>query len=296
MLSADDLRFFLHVVRQGRLVAAAEVLGVDHTTVSRRIGRLERDLGRRLFHRSTAGWTVTEAGEQLLVHAQAIDSAVTAAAGAGTDRGRLSGTVRIATPDAFGAFVLVPGLAPLRARHPDLDVHVVTSTRKVSLSLREFDVAVTLEEPQPRHVSYRKLTDYALRLYASPRYLADRAPVRRIEDLTGHTLIWYVDDLLDIAPLRLLDDLVPHHHVAIQTNSVTGHWQAAVAGLGIAPLPRYLADPDHRLVPVLDEVTILRSYWVAVPRESARLDRVRAAVGLLEQIAHERRADLLGEA
>ncbi len=104
-----------------------------------------------------------------------------------------------------------------------------------------------------------------------------------------------MDDLLDITPLRFLDEVLPGRHVAIQTNSVTGHWQAAVAGLGVAPLPRYLGDQDERLVPILEDVLgIQQTYWLAVPKEAARFRRVRAAVDLLDRIVADRRRDLLG--
>lgn len=97
---------------------------------------------------------------------------------------------------------------------------------------------------------------------------------------------------MDITPLRVLDHLLPGHHVTIQTNSVDGHWQAAIAGLGVALLPRYLGDPDPRLVRVLpDTVQVGRTYWLAIPKECLRLDRVRAAVTLLDQIVAERRCD-----
>lgn len=295
MTSADGLRYFLQVAKRGRLTAAADALGVDHTTVGRQIGRLERALGHRLFDRNPTGWTLTDAGHRLLPHAEAVEAAVIAASGlGGAGPGQLDGTVRIATPDAFGAFLLAPGLGPLRQQHPDLDVQIVTSTRNVPLGMREFDVAVTLEGPQRRHALYRKLTDYTLGLYASRSYLEGRGPVDSRADLHDHTLIWYVDDLLDITPLRVLNELLPDQRVSIQANSVAGHWQAAVAGLGIALLPRYLGSQDHRLVPVLShDLTFNRSYWLAVPRELARLARVRAVIDLLEEIVTVRRRDLL---
>jgi DNA-binding transcriptional LysR family regulator len=295
VVSADALRHFLQVARRRRLVWAAEALNVDHTTVGRQINRLERDLGYRLFDRSPSGWTLTDAGEQLVPHAEAVEAAVTAAVADEGAEGRLSGKVRIVTPEAFGAFILIPGLGALRKQHPDLGVDIVTSTRNVVLGMREFDVAVTLEEPRPRHATYRRLTDYALALYATPEYLAAHPPIQDRDALRDHTLIWYVDDLLDITPLRLFDEILPDHHVTIQTNSVTGHWQAAVTGLGVALLPRYLGDPDPRLVRVLaDTVQVRRTYWLAIPKEYARLGRVRTVVSLLDRIVADRRADLQG--
>lgn len=295
MLSADDLRYFLEVARRRRLVAAAQALDVDHTTVGRRITRLERGLGHRLFDRSTSGWSMTEAGQRLLPHAESVESALIAAREAqqpGADR--FAGTVRIAAPDGFGAFALTPALASLRARHPELAVELVTVSQHVPLGTRDFDIVVTLEKPPPRFHS-RKLTDYLLRLYASRKYLERRPPIRTREDLHDHTLIWYVDDLLDVAPLRFLGEILPGHQAQIQTNNITGHWQAVVAGVGVAPLPSYIARGDPRLVPVLpDDVVVRRSYWLAVPGDLARIARIRAVVALLDEIVHDRRDDLLG--
>lgn len=168
MFSADDLRYFLEVARRQRLVAAGHALGVDHTTVGRRVSRLERSYGHRLFDRSASGWTLTEAGAELLPHAESVEAALARARETGVQSSEgASGTVRVATPDGFGAFLLTPGLGPLRERHPELTVELVTATRTIALGVRDFDIAVTLEEPSPRF-SHRKLTDYVLRLYATP--------------------------------------------------------------------------------------------------------------------------------
>lgn len=294
MTSADGLRYFLQVAKRGRLSAAADALRVDHTTVGRQVGRLERALGYRLFDRTPSGWILTDAGHRLVPHAEAVEAAVAAASGISESAGQLDGAVRVATPEAFGVFLLAPGVRSLRHRHPDLDVQIVTSTRNVPLGLREFDVAVTVEEPQRCYALCRRLADYSLGFYASPSYLAEHGSVESQADLRGHTLIWYVDDLLDINPLRAVNDRLLDLRVAIQANTVAGQWQAAVAGLGIALLPSYLGNSDERLVPLLaHELTFTLSYWLAVPREFARLDRVHAVINLLDEIVRVRRRDLL---
>lgn len=295
VMSADDLRHFLEVARRQRLVAAGVALGVDHTTVGRRVSRLERALGQRLFDRSAAGWTLTEAGRNLLPHAETVESALIRAS---EDTPRVgegaSGTVRIATPDGFGSFLLMPALGPLRARNPGLDVELVTASRTIALGMRDFDIAVTLEEPSPRF-AHRLLTDYVLRLYATPGYLDRNPPIRDRKDLHAHTLIWYVDDLLDVAPLRFLGQVLPGLNAQIQTNNLTAQWTAAAASLGIAILPTYVARTDPRLVPVLpDEVQVRRGYWLTVPRDLARLARITAVTDLLDTLVRERRDDLFG--
>ncbi|MEN0136075.1 MAG: LysR family transcriptional regulator [Rhodococcus sp. (in: high G+C Gram-positive bacteria)] len=291
MIDADDLRYFLEVARTGRLVAAGRGLGVNHSTVGRRITALERALGNRLFDRVPTGWVLTDAGHELVVHAETIESALLAAMeGAASGSGRLSGTVRIAAPDGFGAFILAPNLEELRSQNPDLDVEIVTATRHDVLVTREFDVAVTLERPSPRSVDISELADYRLGLYASESYLASHPRISHVLDLHEHALIGYVDSLLDVPALRILDEVLPGHRTQIQTNNITGQWTATAAGLGVSALPLYIGDPDPRLVRILaDDVTLLRKYWLIVPRELQRLARVRTTIAMLRSIATKHR-------
>lgn len=279
MFTADNMRFMLELSRTGRLADAAKRLDVDQTTVSRKISRLEKDAGTRLFDRGSSGWQLTEAGRRLVPYAESIESTLLAAldatASASTDG--LTGTVRVLSPDGFGAFVLVPGLGSLRAEHPGLFTELLTSTTHDLLTGRDFDIAVTLERPSPRSVVVRKLADYDLRLYASRRYLEEHDAIISRDDLRTHTLIWYVDAFLDVEPLRILDRLLPDYRAHIQTNNITGHYQAVKHGVGLALLPSYVAATDEDLVPVLpDKILAQRTYWLVIPRELARLARIRA--------------------
>ncbi|WP_420111750.1 LysR family transcriptional regulator [Pseudactinotalea sp.] len=289
--SAEDLRIFLAVARTGRLGRAAALLGLDHTTVGRRISTLERDVGRRLFDRATDGWHLTPDGERLLAPAETVDAALSAAhESLGVREHSLTGTVRILTTDGFGAFLMPDVLRSLTQRHAGLVVELVTETQHVSSSTRDFDVAITLEEPTSTRLIHRRLTDYTLRLYATPDYLAGHPPIRRIEDLRGHTMIWYVDRLLDVASLRLLHEIRPAA-ANIQSTNLVAHWQAAAAGAGVALLPCYVAEQDTRLRAVVPGFDVRRTYWISSPSEHARLARVRACVGLID--AHVRRSGLL---
>lgn len=287
MLIADDLQFFLEVARTGRLVTAARTLGVDHTTVGRRITHLERTLGTRLFNRKPTGWTMTDAGNTLVVHAKAAESAVLAAVEElSSSAGHLSGTVRFVTPSGFGVFVLLPELRTVREDYPALTVEVVTASglnALASLTDREFDVGVTLDKPLAHGLDAYPLAEYWLRMYATVEYLESHAQVESVRDLYHHDLIGYVDAMLDIPALRMLDEVLPRrHHLHIQTNNISGQWMAAVAGLGIALLPQYIGEPDPRLVCVLgDSVCVTRRYWMVVPRELQRLARTRVAQAVL---------------
>ncbi|QOR71630.1 LysR family transcriptional regulator [Ruania alkalisoli] len=292
--STDDLRVFLAVARTGRLVQAGALLGVDHTTVGRRISALERTAGRRLFDRRSEGWELTPDGERLLGPAEAVDAALASAHEALESGERtLTGTVRILATDGFGAFLVPPVLRTLRERHPGLVVELVTETQHIGSSVRDFDVAVTLEEPASSRLVHRRLADYVLRLYATPEYLERHPPVGTVEDLRAHTLIWYVDRLLNVEPLRVLHEVRPTA-ANIQSTNVVAHWQAAAAGAGIALLPCYIAEEDPRLTQVLPDLEVRRTYWISSPAEHARLARVRAVVGLIDEAMRRSRSRLIG--
>lgn len=286
MISPDDLSYFLQVARSQRLTTAGQVLGVNHTTVGRRIARLEGQLGRRLFDRRSTGWTLTAVGEKLMFHAETIEDALAAASTVVENSGSsLSGSVRIVAPDGFGAYLLTPALGPMRQRHPELTIEIMTASQKSSFTEREFDVAVVLVEPSRNAVWAEPLLDYTLRLYASRDYVAENPPINAVEDLRKHPLIFYVDEVLDIDPLRIMKEILPGYTAKIQTNNITGHLRATVAGLGIAPLPSYIGDQSDELVRVLpDLVGVERRYWIVVPRGLERLQRVREVVALLRTI------------
>lgn len=290
MISADDLRVLLEVARRRRLTEAAKHLEVNHTTVSRHIARLEQAAGVRLFDRHTDGWTLTEAGEHLSVHAEAVEAALVAAAEELSASGHtVTGRVRVIAPDGLGTYVILPALGELLRQHPALVVEVVTANRHASLTPREFDVAITIERPQARAVDVHKLTDFTLAFYASPEYLETHAPVTVANDLYGHRLIWYVDEALEHSTFNLLFELLPHAQPQIQTNYLAGHIEAAAAGLGIAFLPTFIGDGQSMLRRLHHiESPVERSYWVSIPRDLKRLPRVRLVAGYLSTVIAER--------
>ena len=293
VVDTENLRFLLEVARTGRLRDAAARLQVDETTVSRRIGRLEQDLGVRMFDRTPQGWRITEPGLLILPHAEAIESSVARALEAVISHpGDLSGTARILAPDGFGANVLMPGLQPLLDSHRNLSLEVITATSHDLITARDFDVAVTLERPSPRSASVRHLADYELRCYASRDYLSRHGMPGSVDELRrDHDLIWYVDALLDVIPLRVLDELLPRAHARLQTTNITGQHSAVRAGLGVALLPTFIGAADADLVGVLpEELRISRTYWLVVPRDLTELLRVReitqAILSLVERHPH----------
>lgn len=282
-LRADDLLYLLEVVRTGRLVDAAQRLGVDHTTVARRVAALEKAVGHRLVDRTARGWRLTDNGEELLAHAEAIETAVHSVTRAdASSRSNLGGTVRIAAPDGIGCTVIPDAVVDLRRRHPQLEFELTTATRRFDITSRDYDVAITLQRAQSRRLVVRHLTDYRMGLYATRDYLATHPPVRSREDLGQHALIWYVESLLEVAELDIFETHVLPRRPIIRSSNVSAQLRFVTAHGGIGFLPRFLVMDRPDLVPVLpDVVSARRTMWLVARRESLGLARVATTVDAL---------------
>ena len=295
MADWDNLRFFLELARTGTLVGAARRLGVDHTTVARRIQALEQQLGGPLFSREADGHRLTEAGRRLQPQVEAMESAFRSVERAvPASQEGLSGLVRIGATEGFGTVVLAPQLALFAQRHPRLVIDLLAMPRLVHLSRREADIVISLERPARGPVVVTRLSDYVLRLYASRPYLAGRGAIRSREDLRGHTFISYVDDLLFSKELQYLDELYKPEAFALRSTSILAQHQAARAGAGIAVLPSFIAEPDPELVRVLPgEANFTRTFWMSVPAETRHLARMKAVWDFLRETVERQRALLL---
>lgn len=290
----DDLRHFLAVSRAGQLARAAAGLGVDATTVGRRLRRLEKALGQTLFEQTQEGQTLTEAGEQLLLKAEAIEREVRAIEASPEAGQHLAGSIRLSVSEGFGTWFVAHHLASFAAAHPKLRIDLVASSGFLNPSRREADVAILLARPRKGPLFTRKLTDYRLRLYAARSYLAARGPVPNVEALRGHPLIGYVPDLLYAPELRYLAEIAPALEPRIRSTSINAQYRLVASGAGIAVLPCFIGDADAHLVRVLDDISVTRSFWLVTHADTRQLPRVDAFVAWLTELAGVRQPRLLG--
>lgn len=292
-VSTDDLRYLIAVARVGRLTSAATLLGVDHTTVRRRLDRLESALGARLLDRGADGWELTGVGRDVLDRASALEGIVeqVVAAASGDDQAR--GTVRVAAPEGFGSLFVAPALARVRTRFPGIDVELVTSTRPLSLRNSGFDLAVTIGSAAGARVHSEHLTDYALRLYAAPAYLERHAPIRTVSDLEGHDLVFYVDALLTVHELDLAP-VLGGMRMGFGSTNVFAQLEAARAGAGIGLLHAFMGEGAAGLVPVLpDEVDFRLPFTLSTRPDSPAVDAVAIVRDALRDEVVRRRSELL---
>ena len=293
-LRADDLRYLLAVARTGRLVAAADALGVDHTTVSRRIAALEKILGLRLMERGTEGWTLTDAGKAVSENARTIEDALARVADAVSGQGTpsLHGTVRVSAPDGFGSVIATPALARIRRHHPGLHVELVTATRQLTMHASGFDLALTIGRPAGSRLVTEHLTDYALGLYASDEYLARCGSPKSTADLREHALIFYIESMLQVGDLDIERHL-PGATPAFSSTNVFAQLEATRVGAGVGVLPVFLAQRAQLRRLLADEVDIRLPITLAVRREAVTQATVRAVRSALHTEVADRVAELL---
>ncbi|MFH8252496.1 LysR family transcriptional regulator [Microbacterium sp. B2969] len=277
----DALMTFLAAARLGRYTAAAEVLGVNHSTVSRRIAALEEAMGGRLLVRTAAGWDITPLGRRALAVAERIEASVRELAEEG---GAVQGMVRIAAPEAFTSVFLVPAMAALQARHPALAVELIAATQRVRQNRSGVDLEIVVGRPQVHRAYATPICDYALVLYATPAYLAREGTPTTIAELARHPLNYYIESSLQVDELDRAIQALPASPASIRSTSVFAHVEAAAAGAGIGLLPDFLGDADPRLVRVLDGVfSHPLGYWAVTRDEGPRNPVVAEALSAIRE-------------
>jgi DNA-binding transcriptional LysR family regulator len=286
--NADDLLVLLEVARSGTFAAAGAVLGVEHTTVSRRVSALEKALGRPVIVRTSKGCSLTEFGRSLMDGAEQIERTMASVAKTSATPARapaaLAGLVRIAAPEAFGAGFVAPVMARMHRLHPAVTLELVTATRPLVQGVGA-DIEIGVGEPTSRRVDAFTLASYTLGIYASEDYVAAHGRPAHRADLAGHSLIYYIDSLLKVTDLDLIDELFPGGSVEIGSTSVHAQVQVALAGGGIGILPNFLAARVPGLTRLLPREVDIPLVFTAVL--APRAVRRPAATAVLQELQNE---------
>jgi len=285
----SDLPVFLAVARSGQLARAATALKTDATTVGRRIRRLERELGERLFEQSPLGQTLTPAGIALLARVEKMAEIAGAIAPLSTDGEGVQGSIRVSVSEGFGSWFLARHIGGLLTRHPGLEIDLVANSGFLSPSRRETDVAVLLARPRRGPLIVRKLTDYTLHLYAASRYLEEHDDIRDPAALHRHPLIGYISDILYAPELRYLEELPVAASPRLRSTSINAQHQMVASGNGLGILPRFIGSNDPTLVNILPELSIQRSFWLVTHRETHGFPHVTAFRNWLVSLVGEKR-------
>lgn len=294
--SADDLLVLLAVGRTGRFVTAAEELGLNHTTISRRIAALEYAIGGRLLARVSGGWELTDLGRDALAAAEAVEAAVGVLTNTG-DRPELQGVVRMSATDGFSAYIAAPAAASVQRRHPRVAVEIVTVTRRATQQRSGLDVEIVVGEPQVHRARAIRLGEYRLGLYGSADYLAEHGTPTRLSDLSRYPLVYFIDSMLQVDDLDLARSFGPAMRESVTSTNVFVHVEATRAASGLGMLPCFMADRHADLIRVLpDTVAMELTYWLVTRSETLRRPEVAAVVDAIVTRMAEQRDVLLGTA
>ena len=280
----DDLKIFLDVARQPKLDKAALHLSIDATTISRRLRRLESDLGQTLFERTRRGHILTQAGEQLLRRVEEMESLSLDIASDGSSQKDAAGRIRLGATEGLGTTIIAPSLAEFRTLYPDIHVDLIALSGFVSVPKREADMSILLTRPAKGRLKIRKLADYTLKLYAADQYLAARGRISSTSDLSDETLIGYVDDLIYSSQLRYFDELMPGIVPQLCSPSILAQAEMIAAGAGIGFLPEFMALRLPNLREVMpDQMRVKRSFWLSIHEDVAGLARNRVMIDFLSR-------------
>jgi DNA-binding transcriptional LysR family regulator len=240
MPDLEDLRTFVEVADAGGVTAGARRLGLPKSIVSRRLVRLERNLGAQLLARTTRGAALTEAGASFREHAARVVAELEAARDAVSPEGEVSGRLRIAAPLTFGPTHVAPALAEFARRHPKLHVHAAYSDRFVDLVSEGFDAAVRVGYLPDSNLIARRIAPLRGKCVASPEYVKAHGAPRTPEELLEHECLMQGTEAWRLVASGKTLSVRPRGRFKADNGVALA--AAALAGLGIAALPDFLID------------------------------------------------------
>ena len=282
----NDLRYILAISRGETLAAAARLLGVDDTSVARRLTAMQQATGTRLYQRLADGTLqLTTAGKRTAQHAQKIEREIGALDGLlkGTDDA-VSGIVRITSVPIIVNHILVPAADSLLQRHPKLRLELLADPRDLSLTRHETDLALRLARPK---TGGTKVTARCVGTIRYDVYASVSCSLREAKALPWLT---YDESMAHLPQARWIAATAArnYHRIApVHVNDAEALLEAVIAGLGRTLLPCVIADGDPRLrrIGVKRRAALSRELWLLRHSELRTLGRIEAAVKWIEQIA-----------
>lgn len=289
-LDLNDIPYFLAVVEEGSLSAAARRLGVAQPTVGRRIRGMESSLNVRLFNRVAERHELTDVGQRILRAAERIrQNASVVEKRAGGSESELSGAVRITATEGFANLWLVNQLDALKEQLPEVKVEIFVTTKLTDMLRLEADIALRIGTPGSEELVGRRVAEIGFGLYASEDYLSSFGLPNATDQLSGHRIIESSGALSGVAQAELLRKVGSKAKTMLHTDSIMTQLQAASDGFGIAPLAHYVG-ASRGLVRVLaGDFDVNLDLWLLTHQDLRNTARVRAVMqslsALLEQDA-----------
>jgi molybdate transport repressor ModE-like protein len=278
----SDLQYFLAVAQCGSISQAARILRVNHSTVLRRLQRLEEQLGVALFQRLPGGYALTTAGEALAGQLDGVAEQIERAERQllGQDL-QVRGSIRLTSTDTLFASLLTPLLAEFRQQHPGLSLQLVINNSFLSLTQREADMAVRGTNRPPENLVGRCVGRIQTALYASSAYLASRPATLALSE---HLWVGPDDSLAHLEQATWLAARVPAEQVVARSDSLVGMVECVRQGMGLGLLLCPLAEARGDLLRLADAGPALDTQvWLLTHPDLRKVARIRALSDFLYQ-------------
>ena len=282
-LDWNDLRLILAIARTGSLAGAARQLGINHSTVFRRLNACEQAMGVRVFDRLPEGYIASAAGEEVLRHAESAEQAVLGLERAVSGRDfRLSGRLRVTTAPALATDYLAAYVADFRTQYPEIEIEIAVGDRDYDLARREADVALRASTQPPDYLVGTRVLGLRWHVYAGEAYLARRDPPLSTAELNGHDLIGADPSLLRLPVFGWMEKHIDASCIVARSNHLDTMAALAAAGLGLALLPGDQHKPALRRLFTLDP-PFEAGLWLLTHPDLRNLARVKAFMHFLRE-------------
>lgn len=290
-LAWDDFKLVKTIAEAKGLAGAADRLSVNHSTVFRRLGQLEESLGVKLFERHRTGYALTAAGEEMTMLAERMEEDVaTFARKLAGQAVSPAGELRVTTNDTLLAHLLTPLFARFTKQCQEVRLDVVLANQALNLSKRDADVAIRATDNPPETLVGRRAATIAWAIYGRAADFPEPGSVDLV-DLFDRPWVALGDNLGVLKVARYVRERVAPERIVYKVNTVLGLTEAVEAGIGIGPLPCFIADARPQLVrlspPNPDFSTGL---WLLTHPDLRQSARVRAFMDFMAtEIAKQRK-------
>jgi len=288
-LDWDNVRYFLEVVRYGSLTQAAQNLGVNQTTVSRRVTALEEHLDKKLFERSGHSWMITPVGERLIDAARHMaDEANSIERYVLADCLELSGLLRVTLADVCTQRLAMPAIQAFAQQYPDVDLEIIATHGELDLAAREADIALRATDEPPPNLVGRRIAQIAYAVYGSQDTLAR---VQAGGD-NGACITWLGDGH---ARPPWIEKNFPRTRRVYRTSELGVMLEMTKCGVGMAQMPCAAADPE----PLLHRIPVRYTepgwgLWVLSHIDLRTTARVRVFKNMLVEVLEKQRDRIEG--
>lgn len=291
MLDWDDMRFFLAVVRAGSTAGGGRALGVDPTTVARRIAALEASVGAQLFDRRREGYVLRSDAQALLQAAEAVEREAQAFSDRALALGRGVDRLRVTTNEPLANAIVAPAVLAFQAEHPEVRIELAIGPSQLDLDRGEADIALrAAPEPGPGDLVARKLGDAHWAVYCSRAYAQRHGAPAGLADLAAHTIIATGEPssmhLARLAPEARCEPRATMNDLVI----------AVRAGQGVASVPCIIGDPHPDFVRCFSQDEPVTPIWLICRQRLRRTPPVRRLLDLIAEHTAAARDVLQGRA